>query len=66
MLASLEIKYCRALKSITMDKRQLVESIERLGDSSHEKPRIAWQRMSSLTSSSMGVFIVVAALHVIT
>ncbi|XP_078152846.1 putative disease resistance protein RGA3 [Carex rostrata] len=49
MLATLEIYRCEVLKSITMDGLQLAESTEPIGDSSHGKPRIGRQSISTLT-----------------
>ncbi|XP_078152898.1 putative disease resistance protein RGA3 [Carex rostrata] len=50
MLATLKISGCEVLKSITMDGLQLVESTEPIGDSSHGKPRIGRQSISTLTT----------------
>ncbi|XP_078152505.1 putative disease resistance protein RGA3 [Carex rostrata] len=49
MLATLKISWCTVLKSITMDGLQLVESTEPIGDSSHGKPHIGRQSISTLT-----------------
>ncbi|XP_078152548.1 putative disease resistance protein RGA3 [Carex rostrata] len=48
-LATLKISRCKVLKSITMDGQQLVESTEPIGDSSHGKPHIGRQNISTLT-----------------
>ncbi|XP_078152916.1 putative disease resistance protein RGA3 [Carex rostrata] len=49
MLATLKISQCEVLKSIIMDGLQLVESTEPIGDSSHGKPHIGRQSISTLT-----------------
>ncbi|XP_078152914.1 putative disease resistance protein RGA1 [Carex rostrata] len=49
MLATLKISNCGVLKSITMDGLQSVESTEPIGDSSHGKPCIGRQSISTLT-----------------
>ncbi|XP_078153847.1 putative disease resistance protein RGA3 isoform X2 [Carex rostrata] len=53
MLETLEIGYCKTLKSITMDGLHLVESTELFGDFSHEMPQINRQSISSLTRLSI-------------
>ncbi|XP_078152564.1 uncharacterized protein LOC144547737 [Carex rostrata] len=49
MLAALKISCCEVLKSITMDGLELVESTDPIGDSSHGKPHIGRQSISTLT-----------------
>ncbi|XP_078152926.1 putative disease resistance protein RGA3 [Carex rostrata] len=49
MLVTLKTSWCEVLKSITMDGLQLVESTEPIGDSSHGKPHIGQQSISTLT-----------------
>jgi Leucine-rich repeat (LRR) protein len=50
MLVTLEIAFCEALRSITMDELQLAESTEPLGNFSHERPHDDGQKnTSSLT-----------------